>query len=177
MCNEQNFKKVVRRINSYRKAMIDMQIALTATKAVGPENSGEGEFEKAKVLKKRLIELGFKNFRHYDAPDKSVPLGIRPNFITTIEGKNKKKYIWILTHLDVVPPGELKLWSHDPYEAYVKNGLIYGRGVEDNQQDMVASIFAVKAFIDEKITPPYSIGLAICFRRRNIQQNGSAPYA
>ncbi|HDS05430.1 MAG TPA: M20 family metallo-hydrolase, partial [Deltaproteobacteria bacterium] len=50
--------------------MIDMQIALTAAKAVGPDNDGEGEFEKAKVLKKLLIELGFKNFRHYDAPDK-----------------------------------------------------------------------------------------------------------
>jgi succinyl-diaminopimelate desuccinylase len=160
MFNEQNFKKVALRINSYKKAMIDMQIALTATKAVGPDNGGEGEFEKAKVLKKRLIELGFKNFCHYDAPDKSVPSGIRPNFITTIEGKNKQKHIWILTHLDVVPPGELKLWSRDPYEAYVKNGLIYGRGVEDNQQDMVASIFAVKALIDEKIMPTYSIGLA-----------------
>ena len=160
MYNEQNFKKVAKRINSYKKAMIDMQIALTATKAVGPDNSGEGEFEKAKVLNKILIELGFKIFRHYDAPDKSVPAGVRPNFITSIDGKNKKKHIWILTHLDVVPPGELKLWSRDPYEAYVKNGLIYGRGVEDNQQDMVASIFAVKAFLDEGITPSNSIGLA-----------------
>jgi succinyl-diaminopimelate desuccinylase len=160
MIDENKFKKVAKRIDSYRKEMIEMQIALCAAKAVGPENGGEGEFEKAQFLKKRLSKLGFKNFRYYNARDKNVPSGIRPNFVTTIAGKNKSRFIWILTHLDVVPPGELKFWSHDPYKAYVKEGYIYGRGVEDNQQDMVASIFAAKAFSDEGITPAHSIGLA-----------------
>ncbi|HDQ02972.1 MAG TPA: M20 family metallo-hydrolase [Deltaproteobacteria bacterium] len=158
--NEILIKKIFKKIDSYRKAMIDLQIALTAAKAVGPENGGEGESHKAQVLKKYLKELGFTNFRHYDAPDKSVPAGFRPNFVTTIKGKNKNNFVWILTHLDVVPPGELKLWSRDPYQAYVQNGRIIGRGVEDNQQDMVASIFAVKAFIDNGIMPAKSIGLA-----------------
>ncbi len=159
MLDENKFKRINKRIESYRKAMIEMQISLCAMKAVGPENGGEGEFLKANLLKKRLSKLGFKNFRHYNARDKSVPSGIRPNFVTTIAGKNKSRFIWVLTHLDIVPPGELKLWSHNPYSAYVKNGRIYGRGVEDNQQDMVASIFAVKALIDEEITPANSIGL------------------
>jgi succinyl-diaminopimelate desuccinylase len=104
--------------------------------------------------------MGFKNFRNYDAPDNRVSSGIRPNFITTIEGKNKTRFIWIITHLDIVPPGELRLWSHDPYSVYVKDGHIFGRGVEDNQQDMVASIFAAKALIDEGITTANSINLA-----------------
>ncbi len=121
--------------------------------------------------------MGFKNFRHYDAPDKSVSSGIRPNFITTIEGKNKTRFVWIITHLDIVPPGELQLWSNDPYSAYVKDGHIFGRGVEDNQQDMVASIFAAKAILDEGIVLAKSIGLGFCCRRRNIQQNGRLLYA
>ena len=78
----------------------------------------------------------------------------------TIEGKNKNKFTWIITHLDIVPPGELRLWSHDPYSAYVKDGHIFGRGVEDNQQDMVASIFAAKAIIDEGLITANSINLA-----------------
>jgi acetylornithine deacetylase or succinyl-diaminopimelate desuccinylase len=160
MIDSDKFKRVCQRIDSYREAMIELQIALSAVPAVGPENGGDGELLKANLLKDRLIQLGFKNFRNYDAPDNRVSSGIRPNFITTIEGKNKNKFIWIITHMDIVPPGELRLWSHDPYSAYVKDGHIFGRGVEDNQQDMVASIFAAKALIDEGITTANSINLA-----------------
>ena len=160
MIDEEKFKRLSQRIDSYREAMIELQIALSAHPAVGPENGGEGELLKANFLKDRLIQLGFKNFRHYDAKDSRVPSGIRPNFVTTIEGKNKKRVIWIITHMDIVPPGELRLWSQDPYRAYVKDGNIFGRGVEDNQQDMVASIFAAKALIDEGLMPENSINLA-----------------
>lgn len=158
--DEEKFKRITQRIDSYRDAMIELQIALSAHPAVGPENGGEGELLKANFLKERLVQLGFKNFRHYDAQDKRVSSGIRPNFVTTIEGKNKNRFIWIITHLDIVPPGELRLWSQDPYKAYVKDGHVFGRGVEDNQQDMVASIFAAKAMMDEGLIPARSINLA-----------------
>ena len=161
MIDADKFKRIAERIESYREAMIELQIALSAVPAVGPENGGDGELLKANMLKERLIGLGFKNFRHYDAQDDRVSSGIRPNFVTTIEGKNKNRLIWIITHMDIVPPGELSLWSDDPYRAYVKDGVIYGRGVEDNQQDMVASIFAAKALMDEGLMPEYSINL--CF--------------
>ncbi|MCX5848307.1 MAG: M20 family metallo-hydrolase [Deltaproteobacteria bacterium] len=160
MIDVDKFKRVSQRIDSYREAMIELQTSLCAVPAVGPENGGDGESLKADLLKNRLVQLGFKNFRHYDAPDKRVSSGIRPNFITTIEGINKNKFVWIITHMDIVPPGELRLWSHDPYSAYVKDGRIFGRGVEDNQQDMVSSIFAAKAIIDEGLMPANSINLA-----------------
>ena len=160
MIDADKFKRISQRIDSYREVMIELQIALSAHPAVGPENGGDGELLKANFLKDRLIQLGFKNFRHYDAKDSRVSSGIRPNFITTIEGINKNMFIWIITHMDIVPPGELHLWSQDPYKAYVKDGNIFGRGVEDNQQDMVASIFAAKALIDEGLMPESSINLA-----------------
>ena len=160
MIDPEIFRRIIKRIDSYREAIIELQIALCAVSAVGPENGGDGELLKANFLINRLLQMGFKNFRHYDAKDQRVSSGIRPNFISTIEGKNKNKFIWIITHMDIVPPGELRLWSHDPYSAYVKNGHIFGRGVEDNQQDMVASIFAAKAMIEEGIIPDNSINLA-----------------
>jgi succinyl-diaminopimelate desuccinylase len=159
MIDENSFEKISRRIDSYRDDMVDLQKALTAVSAVGPVNGGDGEMQKAQMLKKRLGDMGFTNFRHYDAPDESVSAGLRPNFLTSIEGNNNSRRIWIITHLDIVPPGELKLWSADPYTAYVKDNHIYGRGTEDNQQDMVASIFAAKALLDEGITPSSSINL------------------
>lgn len=161
MIDKNLFKRISDRIDTYRNAMIDLQIGLTAIPAVGPENGGDGEFLKANYLEKRLTEMGFTNFQHHDAPDERVTAQIRPNFITTIDGANRSKFVWIVTHLDIVPPGEIKLWSHDPYTVFIKDGRLFGRGVEDNQQDMVASIFAAKAFIDEGLTPAHSIGL--CF--------------
>ena len=160
MIDADKFQRISQRINSYRDQMIELQTALTAIPAIGPENGGDGELLKANFLKQCLMELGFKNFRHYDAQDNRVSSGIRPNFVATIEGKNKSRFVWIITHLDIVPPGELNLWHHDPYRAYVKDGHIFGRGVEDNQQDMVASIFAAKAIIDEGLTTANSINLA-----------------
>lgn len=155
------FKRITDRIDTYCDEMVEMQIGLSSFPAIGPENGGDGELLKAEYLKNRLIEFGFKNFRHYDAQDERVASKTRPNFITTIEGRNRSKYVWIITHLDIVPPGEIKLWSRDPYTGYVKNGHVFGRGVEDNQQDMVASIFAARAILDEGLTTVNSIGL--CF--------------
>jgi succinyl-diaminopimelate desuccinylase len=160
MIDADKFQRVSSRIDSYREQMIELQKALTAIPAMGPENGGNGELLKANFLQQRLLEMGFTNFRHYNAKDDRVSSGIRPNFVTTIQGENKSRFVWLITHLDIVPPGELKLWHHDPYSAYVKDGHIFGRGVEDNQQDMVASIFAAKAFMDEGLTPFNSISLA-----------------
>ncbi len=66
-----------------------------------------------------------------------------------------------MTHMDVVPPGELAQWRGDSFKAWVEEGKIYGRGVEDNQQDMVASLYAIKAFHKEGIEPNYDIGIAL----------------
>ena len=41
----------------------------------------------------------------------------------------------------------------------VEDGKIYGRGVEDNQQGMVASLCLARALQDEGLTPPYDLGL------------------
>jgi len=64
-----------------------------------------------------------------------------------------------LTHIDVVPPGEPALWKGNPFKAYVESGKIYGRGVEDNQQGILSSIYALKSFRKEKIKPKYDVGL------------------
>jgi succinyl-diaminopimelate desuccinylase len=159
MMDEKIFEKISRRIDAYRDDMIDLQKALTAVPAVGPVNGGDGEMLKAQMLKKRLVEMGFTSFRHFDAPDETVSSGLRPNFLTSLKGNNETRRIWIITHLDIVPPGELNLWSADPYAAYVKDDCVYGRGTEDNQQDMVASIFAAKALMDEGVVPASSIHL------------------
>ncbi len=34
-------------------------------------------------------------------------------------------------HTDVVPPGDLKAWSSDPFAAEIRDGVLYGRGAVD----------------------------------------------
>jgi len=154
------FETIIRRIDSYKDAMIKLQVDLTAIPAMSPDNGGDGEFNKAQFIFKYLTVMNFPNVVQINAPDSRTSSGIRPNLVVTIPGNNPQKTVWIMTHMDVVPPGELELWGEDPFRCYVKNGRVYGRGTEDNQQDIVSSIFAAKAFLDEGIKPECSIGLA-----------------
>ena len=58
----------------------------------------------------------------------------------------------ILGHLDVVPPGKLADWDHDPFDPVEKDGMLYGRGTQDDKGPVVASLFAVKALMDAGVT-------------------------
>lgn len=159
MINEMEFDNLSKKIDGYENEMISMQIAMTGIPAISPESGGDGENEKAKYLSSLLKTMNFPEPFELNAPDDRVSSGQRPNLIYLIPGKNSDKTTWILTHMDVVPPGEPGLWSQNPFNGYVKDGKVFGRGTEDNQQDMVASIFAVKSLLDEGILPETSIGL------------------
>ena len=58
----------------------------------------------------------------------------------------------ILGHLDVVPPGDLEDWDHDPFDPVEIDGLLYGRGTQDDKGPMLAAMFAVKALMDAGVT-------------------------
>jgi succinyl-diaminopimelate desuccinylase len=168
------FEKVKQHIELYRDAMIRMQIELTAIPALSPDSGGQGEYDKARYLLEKLRALGFEHIQEIDAPDGRVSSGVRPNILVTQPGKRPDKTTWILTHLDIVPPGEKALWSENPYKGYQKGERIYGRGTEDNQQDLVASIFAAKALMDEGVVPENMLGLAFVADEETASQYGLA---
>ena len=153
--------KIIDRIDSFRDEMIDMQIQLCSFPAISPSSGGEGEIKKAECLLEFINTSGFSDVSVIKAPDLDAPVGYRPNILAIYKGKNDSKTIWIMTHMDVVPPGELQLWNGNPFKAWVEEGKIFGRGVEDNQQDMVASLYALKALFAEGIVPEYDIGIAL----------------
>jgi succinyl-diaminopimelate desuccinylase len=64
-----------------------------------------------------------------------------------------------MTHLDVVPPGDLSKWTGDPWTVRVNEDKLIGRGVEDNQQGLTASVFAMKAYRDLDLQPLHNVGL------------------
>jgi acetylornithine deacetylase/succinyl-diaminopimelate desuccinylase-like protein len=57
-----------------------------------------------------------------------------------------KKTLIFYNHFDVQPVDPLEAWKSPPFEPEVREGRMYGRGVEDNKGNIIARIFAIKAY-------------------------------
>jgi succinyl-diaminopimelate desuccinylase len=158
MTFQEQFSKISERLEQYREEMINLQRELVSRVAVGPNQGGPGEGEKAAYLKNLLTSWGLK-VDNYPAPDDRVAGG-RPNLVAMLPGQRPEK-AWVLSHLDVVPPGDVTLWDSDPYALRVDGDRLIGRGTEDNHHGIVASLMAVKALLDLGITPSRTVCLAL----------------
>ena len=63
-------------------------------------------------------------------------------------------------HTDVVPVGDLKAWSVDPFGAESRDGFLYGRGATDMKSGVAAFAAAAIDFVKES-PPDGSVVLAI----------------
>ena len=118
--------------------------------------------QKAERLVQICRAIGFDKVQSCDAPDERVPSKKRPNIIAFMKGETDKERLWIITHMDIVPPGEDSLWTvTKPFSPIVKDGKVYGRGSEDNTQATVSSIFALKVFKNLGLKPKRTV--ALCF--------------
>lgn len=140
--------------------MVSLLSGLVAIPAVSPLDGGDGEYSKAQFIIKKLEELGLGKIEVHNSEDHAARNGVRPNIIVRIPGRTNKR-LWIVTHMDVVPEGDRSLWHTDPFQAVVKDGKIYGRGTNDNCQELVSSLYAAVALKQLGITPQYEI--CLCF--------------
>ncbi|HET7838899.1 MAG TPA: M20 family metallo-hydrolase [Rectinemataceae bacterium] len=146
-------------LDSSTPGIVELESLLTSIPAIAPDSGGEGEMKKAEALIAWLAKKGITAIERYDAPDPRVPGGKRPNVIATIPGNRADDRLWIMSHLDVVPEGARAMWSSDPYNVVHKDGKVIGRGVEDNQQGLVSSVFAALAFIEKGQKPERTLKL------------------
>ncbi len=151
--------KVFAHIESSVDGIVELESILTAVPAMAPESGGTGEMKKAEVLLAWLAKKGIKNIERFDAPDDRVPGGLRPNIVATIPGRDDSGRLWIMSHLDVVPEGDRSMWKTDPFTVVRKDGRVYGRGVEDNQQGLASSVFAALALLENGIVPTHTVKL------------------
>jgi succinyl-diaminopimelate desuccinylase len=154
-------QNLFREIEQLRAEMVEALMALIRLPAIGPENGGDGELRKAEKLTEILEEVGFDKIERCDVGDSRVSSGKRPNIIAFCFGETDAKRLWIVTHMDVVPPGDESLWRiTKPFEPLLKGNRVYGRGSEDNGQSLIASVFAVKALKRLGMRPKSTVALA-----------------
>jgi succinyl-diaminopimelate desuccinylase len=153
--------RLYRRIRSWRHEMVDFQCDLTAVRALGPTNGGDGEADRAAFLEERLAGFGLVDLEHIDAPDDRVSAGTRPNTVVRVRGRAPRPVVWLMAHMDTVPPGDGSLWDGDPFVARVEEGRLVGRGVEDNQQGLTSAVFALRALLAEGVTPASDVALLL----------------
>lgn len=135
-----------------------LQTELTALPALGPENGGQGEAEKAAFIEGLLRACNVTDVRRADSPDARVASGIRPNLVARIPGECART-LWIFGHMDVVPAGDAEAWTSDPWRVRREGDLIYGRGVEDNQQAVTGMLLLAEALAATGTRPRQSLGL------------------
>ncbi len=147
-------------IEKMKDEMIEFARDILSIPAIAPESDGQGEMKKAERILDLVKDWGFDSIERYDAPDERVPEGKRPNILLRIKGDRPDlPSIWTFAHMDVVPPGDLNKWTGDPYTLRVDGDKLTARGIEDNGQDLIASLFAARAILKSGSRPHRNINL------------------
>ncbi|MDI3483367.1 MAG: succinyl-diaminopimelate desuccinylase [Candidatus Methanomethylophilaceae archaeon] len=157
-------KRIFQRIDNWRDEMIDSLMRMIRIPALGPMNGGQGEGERADMVQTLL--QGFDSIRRLDAEDVCP----RPNIVAQ-KGEGEEGIVWIVSHLDTVPPGDLSAWRRSPWDPFIEEGRIYGLGAEDDGQAIISSIYAARA-VDLPECPRRGIGLAIVSDEETLSLKG-----
>ena len=120
-----------------------------------------------KFLEKKLKSLGFKTKILEFKENNSKPV---KNLYARLG--NKGLNFCYAGHLDVVPPGDVKDWTVNPFKPIVKKGHLIGRGANDMKSSIAAFVSAVSKFINNNSFNG-SISLLITGDEEGIAINGT----
>jgi succinyl-diaminopimelate desuccinylase len=84
-----------------------------------------------------------------------------------------RPYLLFAGHTDVVPPGDVERWQHDPFGGIVEDGELFGRGAVDMKGGIACMMAAALAFLDA--TPDFagSIGFLVTGDEEGPAVNGT----
>ena len=121
-----------------------------------------------KFLEKKLKTLGFKTKILEFKEKNSKPV---KNLYARLG--NKGPNFCYAGHLDVVPAGNLKEWTVNPFKPSVKKGHLIGRGANDMKSSIAAFVSAVSNFVANKRKFNGSISLLITGDEEGVAINGT----
>ena len=121
-----------------------------------------------KFLEKKLKTLGFKTKILEFKEKNSKPV---KNLYARLG--NQSPNFCYAGHLDVVPAGNLKEWTVNPFKPSVKKGHLIGRGANDMKSSIAAFVSAVSNFIENNRKFNGSISLLITGDEEGVAINGT----
>ena len=121
-----------------------------------------------KFLEKKLKTLGFKTKILEFKEKNSKPV---KNLYARFG--NKGLNFCYAGHLDVVPAGDLKDWTVNPFRPIIKKGYLIGRGANDMKSSVAAFVSAVSIFIENNREFNGSISLLITGDEEGVAINGT----
>jgi len=109
--------------------------ALVRCPSITPDDAGAQD-----VMRDALEALGFSC--------RDLPFGNIKNLLA--RRGHSGPHLCFCGHTDVVPTGDVTLWSHDPFSATVWDGKIIGRGAADMKGNIAAFVAATSRFLQER---------------------------
>ena len=119
-------------------------------------------------LEKKLKQLGFKTKVLEFREKNSKPV---KNLYARLG--NKSPNFCYAGHLDVVPAGNLKDWTVNPFKPSIKKGHLIGRGANDMKSSIAAFVSAVSNFIENYSNFNGSISFLITGDEEGVAINGT----
>ena len=121
-----------------------------------------------KFLEKKLKRLGFKT-KTLEFKER----GFKPVKNLYARFGNKSPNFCYAGHLDVVPPGNIKDWTTNPFKPSIKRGHLIGRGANDMKSSIAAFVSAVSKFLSKNKKFDGSISLLITGDEEGDAVNGT----
>ena len=121
-----------------------------------------------KFLEKKLKKLGFKT-KIIEFKEKNF----KPVKNLYARLGNKGPNFCYAGHLDVVPPGNIKDWTVNPFKPLIKKGHLIGRGANDMKSSIACFVGAVSTFLSNNNKFNGSISLLITGDEEGDAINGT----
>lgn len=73
------------------------------------------------------------------------------NMAGHIEMGQGEEIVGVLCHVDVVPAGDIASWTYPPFQGFISDGKLFGRGAIDDKGPTMAAWLAMKLIHDANI--------------------------
>lgn len=87
-----------------------------------------------------------QRFRDLGATVRQIPLPGGNPIVYAEFGGTSDRVLSFYNHYDVQPPEPLELWESDPWEAEIRDGRLWARGVADNKGNLSSRLAAIDAW-------------------------------
>ena len=130
-----------------------------------PSKVNWSEFERLQGLLRTFYPTIFELFKETKVGDAGLQLRY------TVEKPRRKPFL-IMSHQDVVEPGDLTQWHENPFSASFHDGAVWGRGTTDCKHLLFAQLEAVEALLRDGWRPDFDFYISLGYSEEIYRADG-----